>query len=74
MTESKVEIITNNALNLASEDRSRGFGRSRRLLAMWAAGFVFLAACLLFVDVRRLDHMAPKQEIHVGRTFHELIR
>lgn len=74
MTASKVEIITNNALNLASEDRSRGVGRTRRLLAMWAAGFVFLAACLLLVDVRRLDHLTSSQGIHGSRIFHERVR
>jgi hypothetical protein len=67
MTESKVEIITNTKLPLASEtseEGSRDFGRSHRLLSMWAAWFVFLALCLLLVDFRRLDHIAPKREIH----------
>lgn len=63
MTESKVETTTTyNNLALVSEKRSRG--RSHRLLTMLAAGFVFLAMCLLFVDFRRLDHVAPRHEIH----------
>ena len=74
MTESKVEIITNTKLTLASEtseEGSRGFGRSHRLLRMWSAGFVFLALCLLFVDFRRLDHIAPNQGIHSSHTLRE---
>ena len=74
MTESKVEIITNTKLTLASEtseEGSRGFGRSHRLLRMLAAGFVFLALCLLFVDFRRLDHIAPKHGIHSSHTLGE---
>jgi hypothetical protein len=74
MTESKVEIITNTKLTLASEtseEGSRGFGRRHRLLRIWAAGFVFLALCLLFVDFRRLDHIAPKHGIHNSHTLDE---
>ena len=66
MTESKVESRTNRELALASEDRSRRVERSHRLLTMIAAGFVFLALCLMFVDFRRLDHLAPRHEIHSG--------
>jgi len=29
---------------------------------MLAAGFVFLALCLMLVDFRRLDHVAPRHE------------
>ena len=62
MKTSKIETMTTNELNLASEDRSRRPGRGHRLLTMVAAGFVFLALCLMFVDFRRLDHLAPRHE------------
>jgi hypothetical protein len=62
MTTAKIETVTTKELNLASEDRSRGVGRSHRLLTMLAAGFVFLALCLMLVDFRRLDHVAPRHE------------
>jgi hypothetical protein len=60
MTKTKIETKTNSDLNLGSEDRSRDVGRGHRLLTMVAAGFVFLALCLMFVDFRRLDHLAPR--------------
>jgi hypothetical protein len=62
MTRFKIETVTTNELNLSSEDRSRGVGRGHRLLSMVAAGFVFLALCLMIVDFRRLDHLAPRHE------------
>jgi hypothetical protein len=62
MTTSKIETVIAKELNLASEDRSRAVGRSHRLLTMVAAGFVFLALCLMLVDFRRLDHVAPRHE------------
>ena len=62
MTKTKIETKITNDLNLGSEDRSRGVGRGNRLLTMVAAGFVFLALCLMFVDFRRLDHLAPRHE------------
>jgi hypothetical protein len=58
MTTAKIETVTTKELNLASEDRSRGVGRSHRLLTILAAGFVFLA----LLDFRRLDHVAPRHE------------
>ena len=60
MTKTKIETQTTNDLNLGSEDRSRDARRGHRLLTMVAAGFVFLALCLMFVDFRRLDHLAPR--------------
>ena len=62
MTTSKIENVTVSELNLASEDRSRGIGRRHRLLTLVAAGFVFLALCLMLVDFGRLDHVAPRHE------------
>lgn len=60
MTKTKIETKITNDLNLGSEDRGRGVGRGNRLLTIVAAGFVFLALCLMFVDFRRLDHLAPR--------------
>ena len=62
MTNIKIETGTISELNLEPEDRSRGVGQGHRLLTMVAAGFVFLALCLMFVDFRRLDHLAPRHE------------
>jgi hypothetical protein len=60
MNETRVETEIEKKLDLASEDRSRGLGRSHRLLTMLAAAFVFMALCLMSVDVRRLDHALPR--------------
>lgn len=62
MTTTKIETVTAKELNLGSEERSRGIRRSHRLLTMLAAGFVFLALCLMLVDFGRLDHVAPRHE------------
>ena len=62
MARSKIETVTTSEFNLRSEDRSRGSERGQRLLTMIAAGFVFLALCLMLVDFRRLDHLAPRHE------------
>jgi hypothetical protein len=64
MRETKVETMSNQELGLASEGRSRVAERGHRLLTMLAAGFVFLALCLMLVDFRRLDHAAPRHEIY----------
>jgi hypothetical protein len=71
MTNSKIETTIISELSLESEDRSRNRGRGHRLLTMIAAGFIFLAVCLMFVDFRRLDHLAPRQQIHNGHTLRE---
>jgi hypothetical protein len=71
MMNTRVETKTETELSLGSEDRSRGFGRNHRLLTILAAGFVFLALCLMTVDVRRLDHAAPRHAIHSGHVIHQ---
>ena len=71
MTKTKIESETANELNLGSEDRSRGAGRGRRLLKMIAVGFVFLALCLMLVDFRRLEHLAPRHESPYRQALHE---
>jgi hypothetical protein len=58
MMNTKIETTTTKELNLESEDRSRAARRGHRLLTMVAVSFVFLALCLMFVDFRRLDHLA----------------
>jgi len=60
MTTAKIETKIINDLNFGSEDRSRDVGRGHRLLTIVAAGFVFLALCLMFVDFQRLDHLTPR--------------
>jgi hypothetical protein len=60
MKQTRVETTKDNELGLESEDGSRGGGRSHRLLTMLAAAFVFMALCLMTIDVRRLDHTAPR--------------
>jgi hypothetical protein len=59
----KIESTTTKELNLESEDRSRAARRGHRLLTMMAISFVFLALCLMFVDFRRLDHLASGTEL-----------
>lgn len=71
MTDTKIETTTINELNLASEDRSRRSGRGHRLLTMVAVAFVFLALCLMFVDFRRLDHLAPRHQSHNGHVLRQ---
>jgi hypothetical protein len=60
----KIESTTTKELNLESEDRSQVARRGHRLLTMMAISFVFLALCLMFVDFRRLDHLAPRHQTH----------
>jgi hypothetical protein len=64
MINTKIETTTTKELNLESEDRSQAAGRGRRLLTMLAISFVFLALCLMFVDFRRLDRLAPRHQTH----------
>jgi hypothetical protein len=71
MTKTRIETETISELNLGSEDRSRGAVRGRRLLKMVALGFVFLALCLMLVDFRRLEHLAPRHESPYRQALHE---
>jgi len=71
MTKTKIETETTSDLNLGSEDRSRGVGRGHRLLKTIAVGFVFLALCLMLVDFRRLEHLAPSHGSPYRQALHE---